>query len=380
MTPDLSSFFRAPAVYAADGFHSAFPGVKPVFLAGPPWRGRETRVFAWYGVPEHTADEVPGIVLVHGGLGTAYAGWVKSWLDRGFAAIAIDMYGGLPDRTGAYGQRFPRERHAFSCPDAAEKFHDLDLPLADQWPYHAVAGILSAAGFLSSLPGVDADKIGMTGISWGGYAVALAAGYGDRFRFAVPVYGCGGLPEQNTAGVPPEKVAKYLALWDPDRTLARAAMPMLWIGGANDFFYDLADWNRSSSLPRRSWRALRPSMPHDQREGEFPPELEFFVRTVLAGGEYPGFDAVRLDAAANRLEGVWHSSVEIVKAQIARTRARGCWHDSLFRTSPAELDRKEHTVAGDLPEDWAAAYLVLTDAEGRIYTSEVFFREQESVS
>ena len=64
MNPDLSSFFRPHAVYEAEGFHSAFPGVKPVFLAGPAYRGRETRGFAWYGVPEHTADEVPGIVLV----------------------------------------------------------------------------------------------------------------------------------------------------------------------------------------------------------------------------------------------------------------------------------------------------------------------------
>jgi hypothetical protein len=34
--------------------------------------------------------KVPGIVLLHGGGGTAFESWVKLWVDRGYAAIAID--------------------------------------------------------------------------------------------------------------------------------------------------------------------------------------------------------------------------------------------------------------------------------------------------
>ena len=76
---DLKAFYRVPAGYEAEGFVSCVPGIKSVFMAGPEYQGKETRVFAWYGVPENRAsdEKLPGIVLVHGGLGTAFAEWVK---------------------------------------------------------------------------------------------------------------------------------------------------------------------------------------------------------------------------------------------------------------------------------------------------------------
>ena len=41
---------------------------------------------------------------------------------------------------------------------------------------------------LRAQPDVDAARIGLTGISWGGYLTCITAGVDDRFRFAVPVY------------------------------------------------------------------------------------------------------------------------------------------------------------------------------------------------
>ena len=376
---DFSVFYKVPAVFEAEGFQSAVPGVNGVFLAGPAYQGRETRVFAWYGIPETAASDVkvPGIVLVHGGLGTAFAEWVKRWNDRGFAAIAIDMFGGLPFKDGSYGTKNPPERHEFSGPDEAGKFENVDLAPEEQWPYHAVAGIISAASYLASLPKVDAGKIGLTGISWGGYAAALAAGYDDRFRFVMPVYGCGGfdslklVPEDASA----RKVKKFALLWDPDNTLDRAKMPILWINGANDPAFDVYNWNKTSGIPSRSFRALRPAMPHGQREGESAPELEAFAKTVLAGKDFPGFVKIKYNEDTVQLGGKWRSGVKISKAEIAWTRASGCWNDCLFRTTPAKLNRENETVVGDLPSDWTAAYLILTDESGLIYTSKVIFSE-----
>ena len=60
-------------------------GVEPVWIEGEPWRGRPTRVFAWWGLPRGASAQrkVPAMVLVHGGGGTAFARWVKAWNDRG---------------------------------------------------------------------------------------------------------------------------------------------------------------------------------------------------------------------------------------------------------------------------------------------------------
>ena len=377
---DFTAFYQVPAVYEAEGFQSAVPGIKSVFLAGPQYQGKETRVFAWYGVPESGSSDakLPGIVLVHGGLGTAYSEWVKLWNDRGYAAIAIDMFSGLPARDGSFCSKNPPERHEFSGPDPANKYRDVDLAPEEQWPYHAMAAIISAGSFLASLPSVDPHKIGLTGISWGGYAASLAAGYDDRFRFVMPVYGCGGF-ETGLKLVPDDasakKIRKFAELWDPNHTLADAKMPILWVNGANDPWFDVFNWNHTSGLSGRSYRALRPTMIHGQHDGEIPPELEAFARTVLAGGEFPGFGKVLYNGDTNQLGGKWHSGVKIANAEIAWTRASGCWNDCVFRTAPAKLNRENNTVVGDLPSDWTAAYLILTDEAGRIYTSKVVFSE-----
>jgi dienelactone hydrolase len=71
----------------------------------------------------------------------------------------------------------------------------MDKPIGDHWAYHAVAAVVLGHSLIRSFPEVDASRIGVTGISWGGYLTCIVAGVDDRFRFAAPVYGCGFLGE-----------------------------------------------------------------------------------------------------------------------------------------------------------------------------------------
>jgi hypothetical protein len=73
-----------PAMYPAPGLEA--PGVRALFYEGPVWRGQPTRLFAWYGAPAvKPGRRVPAMVLVHGGGGTAFARWVRLWVERGYA-------------------------------------------------------------------------------------------------------------------------------------------------------------------------------------------------------------------------------------------------------------------------------------------------------
>ena len=78
-----------PAAHASD-----FRGkANAVFLDGEDWRGRPTRFFAWYALPDGASatNRCPGVVLVHGGEGTAFDWWVRLWNERGYAAkYALD--------------------------------------------------------------------------------------------------------------------------------------------------------------------------------------------------------------------------------------------------------------------------------------------------
>lgn len=65
------------------------PGVRALYYDALPWRGHDTRVFAWLGFPKRKkATPCPGMVLIHGGGGTAFAEWVRLWNSRGGAAQA----------------------------------------------------------------------------------------------------------------------------------------------------------------------------------------------------------------------------------------------------------------------------------------------------
>ena len=88
----LDTLFKTPKAHPADAYRTN--GVEVAFLEGLPCRGKPTRVFCYYGVPKHKPGEkVPGMVLVHGGAGSAFYRWVKFWNDRGYAAISMDTCG-----------------------------------------------------------------------------------------------------------------------------------------------------------------------------------------------------------------------------------------------------------------------------------------------
>ncbi|HEY0829010.1 MAG TPA: hypothetical protein VGE40_13005 [Bacilli bacterium] len=88
----------APEIYSAElEFPLGTEGISAVYYEGMPYLGKQTRVFAFHGVPEVSDDtEVPGVVLLHGGGGTAYKEWVQIWNDHGYAAIAMDLEGHEP--------------------------------------------------------------------------------------------------------------------------------------------------------------------------------------------------------------------------------------------------------------------------------------------
>ena len=133
-------------------------------------------------------------MLVHGADGQAFGQWVQAYARRGYAAIAMDLAGNWqPTPQGA------PVRHPEGGPpqDDATKFRLPDVPDGDQWVYHAVADVVLANSLMHMIPEVDASRIGITGIGWGGTLTCIAAGLDPRFKAALPMFGCGFL-EQNS--------------------------------------------------------------------------------------------------------------------------------------------------------------------------------------
>ena len=186
---DLAALSKTPEVFEAPELQ--VEGVKALFYAGPTYRGKPTRVFAYAGFPPQKDGaggiKVPAMVLIHGGGGSAFDRWVKVWNSRGYAAIAMDLCGCVP--VGTYGNWKRHEQGGPMGWDAS--FGQLGDPAQDQWTYQATGAVMLAHSLLRSYPEVDAERIGVTGISWGGYLTCVVAGVDSRFKLAAPVDGCG---------------------------------------------------------------------------------------------------------------------------------------------------------------------------------------------
>jgi dienelactone hydrolase len=363
---DLETLSKAPKQVAAEGFESE--GLKAVYYDGLPWKGKPTRVFAWIGVPKSDA-KVPAMVLIHGGGGTAFAEWVKLWTGRGYAAIAMDLCGCVPRKKDKAW-----ERQDQGGPPGWGGFEQIDGDEHDQWTWHAVADAILGHSLLRSLPEVDVDRIGVTGISWGGYLTCITASVDTRFKFAAPVYGCGFLGEDSTwldtfSKMGPEKSGKWLGLWDPSRYLSKTTLPFLWVNGTNDFAYPLDSYQKSYRLPSTPRTlAIRVRMAHAHGgPGEKPEEIHAFAEAMFRGGA----PLARITGQGVEKDTAWatfESKSRVVKAELEFTKDGGKWQKRMWETAPAAIDGTRATAA--IPEGAKVFYLNLIDERNLVVSTE----------
>jgi hypothetical protein len=365
---DLKALSVVPKVY--DAPPSGAADVKAAFYEGLPWKGKPTRVFAYYGIPQAgTNARVPAMVLVHGGGGSAFIPWVRLWLSRGYAAIAMDTCGCV---SGGGFNNHPR--HKDGGPPGWGGFDQIDEPIPDQWTYHAVADIILANSLLRSFPQVDPDRIGVTGISWGGYLVCIVAGVDPRFRFAAPVYGCGFSDKIWPASfekMGPEKTRRWLELWDPAAYLPLAKMPMLWVDGSNDFAYTLDCLQQSYRLlTAPSTLCVRLRMPHAHGgPGENPKEIHALAESLFANGT----PLARITKSGRDNSNAWvlaQSAAPIQKAELNYTADTGRWQDRKWEAIPAVWDAQVGRASAVLPKAAAVFYFNLTDNRSLVVSSE----------
>lgn len=315
---------QAPKTYDAEGFKPDGT-VHAIFYDALPWKGKPTRVFAWIGLPAQRTGKVPGIVVVHGGGGTAYKEWVQKWNAQGFAAISIAVEGqtDVDEKKEAKGRPI-WARHAFSGPARDGTFADTKLPLKEQWMYHALADTMLANSLLRSLPEVDATKIGVMGISWGGVITSTIIGLDARFAFGIPTYGCGHLSDaENHWGRALHDNEGYQQVWDGINYAARVKMPVLWLSWPQDAHFPLgcqAEHYRRTPGPRTV--SLISKMGHSHPAGWNPPDSYAFAKSVVETGK-PWGSSTSAKTENGRAIATFASTKPLDRAVLVSTTDRG---------------------------------------------------------
>jgi dienelactone hydrolase len=314
--------------------------VREVYYENASYRGKPTRVFAYYAKPQGKGP-FPAMLCVHGGGGKAFREWAELWAQRGYAALAMDTAGHGPGGEG----KTPGPRLPDGGPDQDDngKFGSFNLDtVSDMWTYHAVAAVVRGHSLLASLPEIDKDRIGITGISWGGYLTSIVTGIDDRLKVSIPVYGCGYLGEDSAwlsrfAAMSAAQRELWLDQFDPSRYLPGATCPMLWVNGTNDFAYPMGSYQKSYRLPKSSVTlCIRVRMPHGHPSGWSPVEIGLFADSVLRDGTpLPQIDDSKL--GNGRPAASYRSATPITVGELHYTTDVGPWQKRNWQSVAATL-------------------------------------------
>jgi dienelactone hydrolase len=355
--------YKAPKSWPAKELQ--VPGVKSLFYEGLKYKGGQTKVYAYYGVPEGEAPAGgwPAIVLVHGGGGTAYPQYVKWWNQHGYAAISMDLEGRLPGQAG--GPVFDE-----GGPSRNNMFGDIDKPLDEQWFYHCIPQVILAHSLIRSFPEVNPQKTGLIGVSWGGVITCLVVGVDDRFKFAIPVYGCAALVgSDGTFGMErlnQEQLKRFMELWEGSAYLARSRVPMLWANGTNDINFPLDSWQKSINTakgPGRQRAEIR--MPHGHN-GFMSKEAVAFADEITENTvSLP--EIGEIERVGDKVSAEVVGNKEIIKAELCYTLYGGKRSNRIWESGPAIVSGK--TVTAVLPKNTTAFYFNITNERGLMLSS-----------
>ena len=344
----------SPAPATTEAQEVRVPGLQSLYVSGLPYQSRETKFYAYLGFPTNQTGKMPAVVLVHGGGGTAMAGWVQYWNAKGYVALSLDTEGHIPARDKIKKNEWQTidslKLPWVGGPQRAGAFDDCQQPLPDQWPYHAVADTVLSISLLASLPQVDAHQIGLVGISWGSVIGSLVGGVDQRLAFVVPQYIGGNLTLGNVWYGNLKNRPDALR-WDPANFYRHPAgkAKWLWIDGINDKYgvppMITQSWHDTAP---DSWMTFLPTQGHGHAWGETGKdalrEIYVFADSVTRGTP-PLARILRTIPGKGEVALVWQADKPIRHAQLS------------FTLEPIPLI----TVAGESRKDWSKIKYTVQD-------------------
>lgn len=227
--------------------------------------GEAYRIYAVYAAPQGKTS-VPSVLFIHGGGGTADANTVKAWAGMGYPCLSFDW-------TSNPGGKLQRKEYS-KYGKEMEKVATFFSPPRSSTVHHAQIAARRGISWMQQQPEVKADKIGVLGISWGGFHTLILSGSDDRVKAAVDIYGAGFFQQTGDNNgcfgltgplqfEPLENRVRWLNNFDPQHYVPQTKAPLLLVTGTNDSFFWLPLVIKTyAALPAEKRLWLQPNINH----------------------------------------------------------------------------------------------------------------------
>lgn len=177
----------------------------------------------------------PGLLIFHGGGGNAEMDKALAWAKLGYITAVLDEPGiGNSDKMSEHSTGLWK-----TYKYGTNRFTDVPQSTI----FDGVLASLQMLYLLNAQPDVIKDRIGIAGISWGGYMTTMITGLAGKYVHAsFSVYGCGYYDEGSTFQkgldtMATAKKAAWLRYLDAGRRAQNIRTPFFIAGAANDAFF-----------------------------------------------------------------------------------------------------------------------------------------------
>jgi dienelactone hydrolase len=189
--------------------------------------GKPKNIFAYYAYPEAAQKRRhPTILVVHGGQCVAWSDAVCALVDRGYAALMLDLPGKGSLRSASRSTGPSMDEKNIFASDPSRNFL-----------FHAVDSARHALAALRGLPQTDPGRIAVMGDSWGSFISSIVVSMDPEIAALVLVNGCGcifdtKIPSGNlgiNAGrvMPPTDLEKWDTFYDQRHYYPALRCPVL---------------------------------------------------------------------------------------------------------------------------------------------------------
>ncbi|MGB1127408.1 MAG: alpha/beta hydrolase family protein [Opitutales bacterium] len=270
------------------------------------FKGEKAMMAAVYGYPKGAKD-LPAVVQIHGGGQSAQDAFVLANAKNGYATLSIAWAGRIqsshytvtnkekemfwtgdtkhPDYrvTTDWGAVDGYHHHCrfkgnnfVQNPPSESTVDPVHSPRNSGW-FLVTMGARRAITFLEQQAEVDADRIGVYGMSMGGKLTVLLAGADDRLKAAVPA--CGGISDFSTSG------RRTLAPIADEYSLKRITCPIIFMSPSNDFHGKVEDLPQAvRDIQSQEWRIVSSPNRNHSDSPEYAAGGMLWFEQFLKGG------------------------------------------------------------------------------------------------